>query len=190
MKKIYGILLTAGLVAVLGVTGYSANTTAQAATKSPDISESMAEKAWDEYAKEAVLKKKFEAYNEAFNQFDINDQDYNYYPMYTNIKEFKELSTKSAFSLKKAVYLSLSEQGDIKTGDIAPGLFIKHDGSEAFVLFKSSDNGENHIYWYNPNKENDAWNFVDKKQDEGKVLEKLKLTPFKEFKQNLINNSN
>jgi hypothetical protein len=69
---------------------------------------------------------------------------------------------------------------DIKAGDFQPGIFIKNDGSDAFVTFKEGDTGENHIYWFKPASKG-KWELDKSAEKKGKKVEKLKLKKLKEF---------
>lgn len=191
MKHLKGILALSTLaVTVTFAFGY---TTTDANPKKfvPKTSE---EKVWKAYVDDEIEKKKFEAYNDAFKAFNIDPNEYTYYDIHSPSSSYKEVTGKDAALLKTSILKAFKK--DIKTGDIIPGIFIKTDGTKAFSVFKSSDTGENHIYWFTPatkekasvqskseSTQQNAWTLEEAESSDGEKLEKLDLKPLSEFKE-------
>ncbi|WP_134687541.1 hypothetical protein [Brevibacillus migulae] len=189
MKHLKTILAVSTLaIATTFAFGY---TTTDANSKEfvPKTSE---EKAWKAYVDDEVTKKKFEAYTDAFKAFGIEQNEYTYYDIHAPSTSYKEVTGKDAALLKVSILEIVKK--DVKSGDIIPGIFIKKDGTKAFMVFKSSATGENHIYWFAPapkakgsvqsksdGTQQNAWTLDEAESASGKKLEKLKLKPLKDF---------
>ncbi|GED26203.1 hypothetical protein BAG01nite_23050 [Brevibacillus agri] len=197
MKLVKGVLSTSAVALALTL-GYGYAITDAANDSKEFVPQTKEEEAWANYVDEAVKNKMFEAYDDAFKSFEINPDDYSYYSMHDESSRYKEIDPKLAVRLRVAALKAVKP--DIKSGDFMPGIFVKKDGSKAFVTFKELDTGENHIYWFatgtNVEKasarisaadeaQSNPWVLEKKEEKDGTKLEKLELQNLQEF----INNS-
>ncbi|MBO8163013.1 MAG: hypothetical protein H0Z34_04720 [Brevibacillus sp.] len=175
-------MVTGGLVAALAVTGFTVSSTGADTDKFTP--KTAVEHEWVDYVHAEINKKLFEAYDDGMAVFGIDKEKYQYYDLHVKAEEIQELSEDSAQQLKSAVFESvLGDDKEIKRGDIKPGLFLnKDDRNEAFVLFKSSEDGKNHIYWFQKDGSTDTWSLARKDVKAGKKLKPLKMKKLEEFK--------
>lgn len=160
------------------------------ASDAAELNNTEAAEKWKSYVDEEVKKFKFEAYQEAFATFQIDQNEYAYYEVKTKAKDYKEISENVARQLKKSIQEHVLKK--LKTGDVMPGIFVHKDGLKAFAVYKSGDTGENHIFWFTLGQDSkseasffetakETWSLDSSDTASGKQVKKLELKSLKEF---------
>ncbi|MEJ8545987.1 hypothetical protein [Brevibacillus borstelensis] len=197
MKLMKGLGATSFFAFLLVFGTGSSTTVANSAELKPSlkgqefIAQTKEEQAWSDYVEQEVERKMFEAFQDAFETFDIDTSDYTYYSLHSAPKSIKEIqSSKNASLLKRAAIDAITNI--ITSGDFMPGLFVHKDGNKAFITFKEQESGKNHVYWLtlDPNKKasinakgviSNVWEVTSEEAKEGKKLEELNVKSLREF---------
>ncbi|MBR8658260.1 MULTISPECIES: hypothetical protein [Bacillales] len=109
-----------------------------------------------------------DVYRDVFESFGIDPEEYEFDRGIKQGKQASHLSEKAWKGLD-AAWTQVAVNG--KVGDIIPGLFLKHDGQEALIVYKSSD-AVNHLYRYAWEEERGEWVLTAHGSKQGKTIRK------------------
>ncbi|NGQ96417.1 hypothetical protein G3578_14735 [Brevibacillus sp. SYP-B805] len=169
----------AGIVALVFVIASNSNNVLLAKNNSK-FSSNEAEAAYKEYAEKKLDETFSIITSDISDSFNINESDYKIF----RITEFKRENTNFSTDEYAKFRLALSQNvfngkdKKIQKGDFMPAIYLKKDGSQILVAFKSKE-GKNYLYVFNK-IEND-WRVDEIKEKNGKKVEKVKLLKPEEF---------
>ncbi|USG64231.1 hypothetical protein NDK47_19000 [Brevibacillus ruminantium] len=169
MKKVIGTLTVTILGAAVLFSGFS-NTEASDVPISTDI-----QNKWEIYAQNEISKKLSETHEDAIQDFQIDESQYTYQSLYD--KEFQGLGKDDSNRLFISVFNSVLVNQ--KQGDFVPGLLLKNDLSEAIVVYKSLESGDNHLYVFT--RDGKEWTLIKEDVQKGKKMEKVTYKNLQQF---------
>jgi hypothetical protein len=107
-----------------------------------------------------------DVYQDVFESFSIDPGHYEFDRGVKQGRHALDLPEKARKGLR-AAWIRVAVTG--KVGDIIPGLFLKHDGQEALIVYKSSD-AVNHLYRYAWEEERGEWVLTAHDSKQGKII--------------------
>ncbi|UYZ15068.1 hypothetical protein A6764_09125 [Brevibacillus sp. WF146] len=109
-----------------------------------------------------------DVYRDVFESFGIDPGEYEFDRGIKQERHALHLPEKARKGLD-AAWTRVAVTG--KAGDIIPGLFLRHDGQEALVVYKSSD-AVNHLYRFAWEEERGEWVLTAHGSKQGKTIRK------------------
>ncbi|MFF2531138.1 hypothetical protein ACFVS2_19750 [Brevibacillus sp. NPDC058079] len=135
--------------------------------------------AYQEYKDKEISNHLTTIYEEIQNSLNINTDEYDLFQRFDFTMENSTLSMNEYGKFIKALHESIYQPKKIESGDSIPGIYLHHDKSEIFVVFKSQD-GNNHIYQFLKDSEGN-WDLAESEESQGKKLKQLELKSQEEF---------